>query len=194
MKKTSLILASIALCGMIGFGFIGCSKSDNKADTTANAQDGQQKAKSSLTIDSITVYGDEITNAAYKKNDVTLVNIMATWCGPCVGEVPELQEIDAEDNGIGVIGMVVDTYDESTGKPVDEAMKEAQNIAEKTGAKYPFVVPTQAFLEVTLKKVAALLPMSYIVDQDGNVLKGPIAGARSKEEWLDLINSVEAGL
>lgn len=192
MKKTTLILSSIALLATISLGLVSCSKKES--GNTANSSTEQKKPDRFLPIDSVTIYGDKIDSEYFKKNDLTLINIMATWCGPCVKEMPELQEINAEDNGFGVIGIVVDTYDEATGNSIAEAIEEAKNIASKTGVEYPLTIPTQDFLEATLKKVAALLPMSYIVDQNGKIVKGPVAGARSKAEWLDLLNSVKAGL
>ena len=36
------------------------------------------------------------TEDIFAKNKVTVVNMWASWCGPCVGEIPELDEIDKE--------------------------------------------------------------------------------------------------
>lgn len=191
MKKSFYSLAAIALCGLMSFSFVSCAKKTETSNKSEAAQPGSNRL---ITIDSTTIYGDSISNAIYKENDLTLVNIMATWCGPCVKEMPELQMIDEENNGFGVVGVVVDTFDAATGATIETAVKEAKNIAEKTGVKYPLTIPTQNFLEQTLNKAAALLPMSFIVDKDGNIVKGPIAGARSKSQWLDVLNSVKEGL
>ena len=192
MKRNRLFFASFALLTVISIGFMSCSKKeDSKSVAAASANKSSNRT---INIDSKTIYGEKITNDIYKDNDFTLVNIMATWCGPCVKEIPELQMIDAEDNGFGVVGIVVDTYDEASGESIESAIKEAQNIADKTGAKYPFAIPTQLLLEQTLKKSAALLPMSFIVDQNGNIVKGPIAGAKTKDKWLEVLNSVKDSL
>ena len=187
MKKTTLLLSSSALIGTLSLGLVSCSKkesakAESNAATSTEQTQTQKKPDRYLPIDSVTIYGDKIDSEYFKKNDLTLINIMATWCGPCVKEMPELQEINEEDNGFGVIGIVVDTYDEATASAVESAIAEAKNIASKTGVEYPLSIPTQDFLERTLKKVAALLPMSYIVDQNGKIVKGPIAGARNKAE------------
>ena len=193
MKKSTLFLSSIALIATISLGLVSCSKKESNKSASSSEQT-EKKPDRFLPIDSVTIYGDKIDSEYFKKNDLTLINIMATWCGPCVKEMPELQEINEEDNGFGVIGIVVDTYDEATASAIESAIAEAKNIASKTGVEYPLSIPTQDFLERTLKKVAALLPMSYVVDQNGKIVKGPIAGAKNKTEWLNLLNSVKAGL
>lgn len=194
MKRNHFLVTSVLFFAIIATGLTACSKKETSG--TGSVADSSSKKASNrvLTIDSETIYGEKISNEIYKKNDFTLVNIMATWCGPCIREIPELQQIDAENNGFGVVGIVVDTYDEASGKNVPKAIEEAKNITNKTGAEYPFIIPTQTFLEQTLKKSAALLPMSFIVDKEGNIVKGPIAGAKTKEQWLDILNSVKTSL
>ena len=151
---------------------------------TAFAQENETQEK--ITFDSETVFGDAIDSSIFAENEVTLVNIFATWCGPCVKEIPELEEIAAADNGIGVVGMLADAVNMETGLLDDEAIALSLVIAEKTGALYPFVIPDPVFLEEYLKK-AMLFPMSYLVDSEGVVIQGPIGGARTQQEWLDLI-------
>lgn len=179
----------------MSLSLVACSKDKAKSETSAStSKETPKKAERFITIDSKTIYGEDITGDYYKKNDLTLVNIMATWCGPCVREMPELQALNAADNGFGVVGIVVDTFDEVSGATIESAVEEAKNIAAATGVEYPLAVPTQLFLEQTLKKAAALLPMSFVVDQNGKVVKGPIAGARDLDAWLEVLNTVKEGM
>ena len=147
----------------------------------------EKKEEKYISFDSETVYSDPITKEVFADNDITLVNIFATWCGPCVEEIPYLQEIDVELENVGVVGIVADTYDAESGEQQQEAIDTAKEIAEKTGAKYPFVIPDADFMEDNLSKIAAIYPMSYLVDKDGKVVDGPIGGAHSKEKWIGLI-------
>jgi thiol-disulfide isomerase/thioredoxin len=49
---------------------------------------------------------------ADKKGKVILINLWATWCGPCIGEMPHLVEMQEKykDKGFEIIGL--DTDDE----------------------------------------------------------------------------------
>ena len=192
MKKLSVVLTTMALCALLSLGLISCSKTEASSKSeSASAKTSTTAIKKLISINSETIYGDAIDNEYYKNNDLTLVNVMATWCGPCVQEMPELQAINEEDNGFGVIGVVIDAFDEVRGSVNTSAVEEAKRIASKTGVTYPLAIPTQQFLEQTMKKTAALLPMSFIVDKEGKIVKGPIAGAKNKAKWLEILNKVK---
>lgn len=169
----------------------GSQSAQNSPGTASSAPEA--KEEKTINFDSETVFGDSISKDVFAENELTLVNIFATWCGPCVEEIPYLQEIDSELDNVGVVGIVADTYDAETGERQEEAIETAKEIAEKTGAEYPFVIPDDVFVEDNFKNAAAMFPISYIVDQDGIVVSGPMGGAHTKEEWLDIINeSLEA--
>ncbi|MGI5977080.1 MAG: TlpA family protein disulfide reductase [Candidatus Limivicinus sp.] len=154
----------------------------------SNSENSEEEESKNIVIDSKTILGAPINSEVFKDNELTLVNIFATWCGPCVGEIPDLQKISAADNGFGVIGMVADTFDSKTGEISQEAVETAKEIAEKTGAEYPFIIPDSFFMENTLNNAAALFPISFIADKDGLIVQGPIGGAHSEEEWLQILN------
>ena len=194
MKKITKILTSSLLCATMSFSLFACSKENGKTEKAGTAKTAPKAVEKIITLDSETIYGEQITNEYFKENDLTIVNIMATWCGPCVREMPELQAINAADNGFGVVGVVVDTIDEITGLKKDSAAAEAAEIAAATGVKYPLVIPTQTFMEQTLNKTAALLPMSFIVNSNGKIVKGPIAGAKDMNGWLNILNKVKEAL
>ena len=52
----------------------------------------------------------EETSLTLEKGTSYLVNLWATWCGPCRREMPELEAAKAklEENGIKVIGLSLD--------------------------------------------------------------------------------------
>lgn len=184
MKKSVItFVASLLAMATIGLSFVSWSKK--------NVKDEIGKAKTVIPMNTTTIQGDKIDMDVYKENDVTLVNIMATWCGPCIKELPELQEIDKENNGIGVVGVVFDTYNTKTGKRDEKAIKEAINIANKTGVEYPLVIANDDIFNATLKGLAALLPMSFIVNKNGEIIQGPLAGAKSKADWLKVLNAAK---
>ena len=41
------------------------------------------------------IYGTPCTSEVFKENKVTLVNVFATWCTPCIAEFPHLEQLPA---------------------------------------------------------------------------------------------------
>ena len=110
--------------------------------------------------------GNEVSSAdLFARNRITLLNIGATWCGACIAELADLQEIHEKmgEKGVGVVGILTDDY-------LDLAREE---IAEY-GVKYPVIwAPDNLadFIQVTS------YPTSLFVGQDGTVLAEPVIGA-----------------
>lgn len=86
--------------------------------------------------------GETYTEKMFSDYDLTLVNIFATWCSPCVKEIPDLQKLSEElkEKGVGVVGVVMNAADEK-GNPDEESVKKAGVLQDKTKASYPFLIP-----------------------------------------------------
>jgi thiol-disulfide isomerase/thioredoxin len=106
-----------------------------------------------------------------------LINFWASWCRPCVQEMPELQRFSARQgsNGVQVVGIALD----------DAAAVRA--FLPKVGVAYPVLVdaPGPADAGVRLGNRAGVLPYSVLVSADGRLLKqhiGPFAPG-DLERW-----------
>jgi len=99
-----------------------------------------------------------------------LINVWASWCGPCIEEMPELERYARTQGPVGVqvIGLALDT---------------PENIRQFLGrvpVTYPILVdsPGPADASVWLGNRKGVLPYSVLVSANGKILKqkvGPFA-------------------
>ena len=152
---------------------------------------GEGDSVGSFTTEDIN--GEEYTEAVFQEADLTMVNVFATWCGPCVNEIPYLAELDEKmkDKGVQVIGIVMDAV-KGTEKD-EEGIKKAQILAEKTKAEYPFLLPDSGYMNGRLSYVQAF-PETFFVDKNGNIVGETYSGSRSLEEWEEIVNTELEGL
>lgn len=151
-----------------------------------------------LDIDSIGQFqaldldGNEVTSEIFQDYDLTLINIWATWCSPCIAELPALGELAKElkDQGVQIIGIVADVVDPATGEIDQEALELAKWIRERTGIEYTILLPDDVLLEGLMSGMTGY-PETSFVDQDGRFVTEPMLGAHSKEEWLEIIREVQ---
>lgn len=109
----------------------------------------------------------------------TLVNLWATWCGPCIKEMPELQAFASEEgaNGIQVVGIALDDP-----APTRDFMAQYR-------ITYPTLVdpPGPADAGVRLGNPAGVLPYTVLVSADGRLLKtkiGPFEDKQDIKDWV----------
>jgi thiol-disulfide isomerase/thioredoxin len=105
---------------------------------------------------------------------VTLVNLWASWCAPCLKEMPELQAFASENTGDGV---------QVVGVALDDAAA-ARSMVERLGIRYANLVDTPGSTDagVRLGNPAGVLPYSVLVSADGRVLKTKIGPFENRDD------------
>lgn len=141
------------------------------------------------------VFGNEYTQAVFAQYDLTLVNVFATWCSPCVNEMPELEELrahyEAQGVRLGVIGMVMDV-ETATGRDED-ALELAQILHERSKVGFPFLIPDEGKMNGRLVGVESY-PESFFVNANGNIVSDAIIGANDFEGWKKLTDEMLGGV
>jgi thiol-disulfide isomerase/thioredoxin len=107
-----------------------------------------------------------------------LVNLWASWCGPCVKEMPELDRFARSQapNGTQVVGIALD----------DAAAVQA--FLQRIRVSYPVLIDTPGLRDagVRLGNPKGVLPYSVLLDAQGRVLKQKIGPFRDGEieSWV----------
>ena len=146
------------------------------------------------TFETTDIDGNTYTEKVFSDYDLTLVNAFTTWCSPCVNEMPELEKLyqEMKDQGVGVVGMVLDSVSED-GTPDDSIVQKAQLLKEKTGVTYPLLIPDKGFLNGRISGLQSF-PESFFVDKDGNIVGDPIMGSNTFDGWKEAVEKQLAAL
>lgn len=95
------------------------------------------------------------------KGKVTLLNVWATWCGPCRVEIPELIAIQREyaPKGVEVVGITVDAED---------ALDEVKEFIAEQKMNYRNLHDPEG--KFATRFDASVIPISVLVDRQGKVV------------------------
>ncbi len=194
MKRIIAILMTI-LC-VVTLVSCGAKNNEGNKDTgkvngnnvkekyTSNGEENPVAGESITEFKVKDIYGNEVTEEIFKDKKITMINIWATFCGPCIEEIPYLQEIYAEkkDEGFNLIGIVSDGDNE-------ENIELAKKIVEKSSVEYTNILIGESSLKDIVSQFG-YVPVSIFVDSEGKIKDVFSAGAESKEVYLEKINNL----
>ncbi len=153
-------------------------------NTSGDANPDEPTLKNFKTTD---LDGNEITQEIFSNADLTMINIWATYCNPCLGEMPDLGVLAEEyaDQGVQIVGILMDVYDQNW-NVVQSQVDLAKEIIQETGADYLHLMPSTDLIYAKLRYVQAV-PETIFVDKEGNLVGEPHLGARTKNKWSEEI-------
>lgn len=95
------------------------------------------------------------------KNKPLIINFWATWCAPCVEEMPELAALQADIAPVQIIGIGIDSQENIT------------RFAKKLSIPYPLYVAGGATTDLLRQfgNQAGGLPFTVLVGRDGKIEK-----------------------
>jgi len=112
---------------------------------------------------------------------IVLLNFWATWCPPCLKEIPDFIEVQQElqDRGFQIIGIAVDNEDD------------VRDFASEMAMNYPIMAGEMEAIELSQKYGNSIggLPFSAIIDRNGKITH-TITGELSKDRLISILNQL----
>ncbi len=108
-----------------------------------------------------------------------LLNFWASWCGPCVFEMPFLQEIHEEWSDKGLVLLAVD---------IGESSSQVEEFIQSQGLTLPVLLDTKE--EVARKYNIRGIPTTFFIDKDGIIQGVQIGAFRSKAQIEESLNKI----
>lgn len=195
------LAASLAVLALVAmFGASSCNSTDDSAtkDTAPKSDNARAKAAPPVPVTAMAtlpplvrdaelqaVSGGPIKLADYS-GKVLVVNLWATWCGPCRSEIPELVKLYQEfrSRGLEVVGL-------STENPEASAEGVRQFVSDyKMNYRVGWATSEVA---LTLMANRNAIPQSFVISRDGRVLNRFI-GYNAAQTPLQLRKAVEDAL
>ena len=158
--STLIVLALIA-----AFGVSSCNSIDPPTKVKTAATTTPLLPPAVLNADLKSTNGQPLKLANYS-GKVLLVNLWATWCGPCRNETPELVKLHKEyqDRGVELVGL-------STEDPIASAAS-VQDFVRRYNVDYPVGwSPREVTIELFQMTGRSSIPQSFIITRDGRIKK-----------------------
>ena len=128
-----------------------------------------------ITFTTVDTEGKEWTDRCFADAELTMINLWAYWCPPCVGELPDLQKLseDYAARGFQLLGISPEEYEQNN-----------MDTMQKLGVTYPCLRLTQS---VDQEMNTGYIPTTVFVNQEGKIVGDVYVGSKSYEQWASII-------
>lgn len=161
------------------------TQEESTEEETQETQDSYDDDVMRLSFQTTSLDGQTVTSDIFKDYDLTMINIWATWCGPCVNEMPDLQLVnEALPDNVNFITLCSDGATQSA---------LANQILTASNATFQTIIPDDA-LDAQLMQYIMAFPTTIFVDKTGALTGGVIEGAPYDvvTSYLDAVDQVLA--
>ena len=132
--------------------------------------------------------GNSVTSGSlFSGNSVTVVNFWFTTCGPCVGELGELDALNKKlaQKGGAVVGINAFTLDGD-----EAAIADAKAVLAKKGATYKNIYFDSGSAAGKFTNGIYAFPTTYVIDRNGGIVGEPIVGAITSKAQMDALQKL----
>ena len=124
-----------------------------------------------FTLDSLS---GQPTSLASLRGQVVILNLWASWCGPCQAEMPTIERVYLSERSRGLAVLAVNST-------FQDSEPSARAFARRFGLTYPILLDRDGSVSRTYLLHA--LPTTYIVDRHG-IIRAVVLGGPMAEGFL----------
>lgn len=182
-------LAIFLIAASVSFGLIGCNSANQtngsgpavaSSTPAANTNPARPTSTTRIIPTGPVALSQEIRETEVKTldggslklsdydNKVVVVNLWATWCGPCRQEMPDLVKLNQEykSRGLIVLGLATTYNERDDPEHVKEFIK-AQNV------NYKILWDDGTLANPLVQSVngRSVIPQSFVISRDGKIVK-----------------------
>ena len=152
-----------------------------KDDTDASDSSNDSSDKKTVSFETTDLEGGAVKSSdLFKDSKITMINLWATWCGPCIKEMPDLAELsrEYEKKGCRIIGICLDGAEEK---------EEAIQILKDNGVEYLNLIAPDNIDDILPSSV---IPTTYFVDSEGTILVNPPVQGAAVETYPEMLDDL----
>lgn len=193
MKKSLILLLALLMLSGCGNSAGTTPNTDSSAPSSSQTDDAQSNGSAAsessddsaetfqLTFTAKDLDGNEVDQSVFANAKLTMMNIWATFCGPCINEMPELGELAAEGGtDYQIIGVCADL------NGTEDMLEDAKEIVSQTKANYLHLQPSEDLYPVLT--ASSSVPVTFFFDSEGKLVGKGILGAQKKDTWSQVIS------
>ena len=180
MKNTAIFIIAMVVAGAAGYGLQQMISSDTPMPRQQKSDVIGTKRPEFAMMD---IHG-QLRNIKDFDGQVVLLNFWATWCPPCLKEIPDFIEVQEEfaDKGFQIVGVAV------------ENEEDVKHFAEEMGMNYPVMAGEMEAIELARRYGNSMgaLPFSAIIDKSGTITH-TFTGELSKSRLKAILKDLDIG-
>lgn len=181
MKKENKIIISILAILIIAIAIVSTALIIKKIDDSRYVypEKFEEQAKNAPDFTATLLTGEEFTLSKNLGKPV-LVNFWATWCGPCVGEMPAFEQL--KDNyGDELVIIAVNC---------GEKMETVQEFVEENGYTFAFAIDEKAKISTDIYPTMSI-PYTVLIDADGNIAEEFVGAVSAEKQYKIYKEAIE---
>lgn len=177
-----VLAAMLAGCG----GGSAADAADREESSPVQEAAEDQTETSQIDFSCQDMEGNTVSAAVFSESKLTMVNVWATYCNPCLSEMPGLGKLAGkyEPEDFQIIGVISDVQEGADAAAINNAAA----LIETTGADYTHLLLNESIYRALLTEVTAV-PTTFFVDKNGTVLD-TVIGAMEESAWEEKINGL----